>query len=98
MYPDFGIIKQSLRQRGIESCQQMCDVMFWDTDQEGTERLTVRLCFVNFDGAKALKACSEVPEDNNINLGDSFVMEYCKETADGITMLCNWVKEQLKNN
>lgn len=109
MYPDFEIIKQSLRKRGIETCQQMCDAMFkealvvlmpWDTDldQEGTERLTVRLCFVNFDGEKALRACYEVLGDNSIHLGDSFVITHCKETVDGITMLCNWVTEQLKKN
>jgi aspartate/methionine/tyrosine aminotransferase len=104
MYPDFEIIRSALSQQGITSCQGMCDAMFkeasvvlmpWDTDCEGSERLTVRLCFVNFNGEKALKAAT-CSEDLSLHLSNSFVEEYCRETVEGITILCKWCNEQIK--
>ncbi len=44
--------------------------------------LTVRFCYVNFDGAKALSKSIETGRDKALNM--KFMMKYCKETVDGV--------------
>ena len=56
------------------------------------EELTVRLCFVNFDGSVALKASEAVGLENP--LPDDFVEKHCELTAGGIQALKNWVLKQ----
>ena len=53
------------------------------------EELTVRLCFVNFDGSVALKASEACGLKKP--LPDDFVEKCCELTASGIQALKNWV-------
>lgn len=46
------------------------------------DELTVRLCFVNFDGAKALQESRRIGIDNP--LPENFVQEACTPVYDGI--------------
>ncbi|XP_068695395.1 aspartate aminotransferase-like isoform X1 [Montipora foliosa] len=102
MFPDFEAIRCALAKRGITTAQQMCDTLFEEVSValmpggpsflRPLEELTVRLCFVNFDGHGALKA-SEAVGFNNPLPGD-FVEKYCKLTAEGIQALKKWVVTQ----
>lgn len=101
MFPDFEIIRKDLFKRGIQSCQEMCDALFeeasvalmpWDTECYGTDRLTVRFCYVNFDGEEALRASMD--DGGSAALNESFVTEKCSKTAEGIEALCEWVNKQ----
>lgn len=105
MFPDFEAIRCALAKRGITTAQQMCDAIFDEVSValmpggpsflRPVEELTVRLCFVNFDGHAALKASESVGLNNP--LPDDFVKEYCELTAEGILALKKWVISQ-KNN
>lgn len=99
MYPDFEIIRNELEKQGIRSCQEMCDLLFqecavalmpWDThDTTERERYTVRFCYVNFDGEKALQASVAIGGDEPLN--DGFVIDHCKKTVLGMEALCGWI-------
>ncbi|XP_074653756.1 aspartate aminotransferase-like isoform X1 [Tubulanus polymorphus] len=101
MLPDFEIIRPNLTRRGISTGKEMCQAILRECSvalmaggpaflRPSTE-LTVRLCFVNFDGALALKASRDIGLD--VNLDDQFIQTYCQVTYDGIKALVKWVVE-----
>jgi len=102
MFPDFEVIRCALAKRGITTAQQMCDAIFEEVSVRlmpggplflrPVEELTVRLCFINFDGTVALKASEAVGLDNS--LPDAFVEKHCELTAGGIQALKKWVLSQ----
>ena len=102
MFPDFEVIRCSLAKRGITTAQQMCDAIFKEVSValmpggpsflRPAEELTVRLCFVNFNGSVALKASEAVGLENP--LPDDFVEKHCELTAGGIQALKTWVLTQ----
>ena len=53
------------------------------------EELTVRIAYVDFDGARALAASEQIPLDQDI--GPDFIEFYCHNTKKGIELLCDWV-------
>lgn len=102
MFPDFEVVRCALAKRGITTAQQMCDAIFEEVSValmpggpsflRPVQELTVRLCFVNFDGAVALKASEAIGLDNP--LPDGFVEKHCELTAGGIQALKKWVLSQ----
>ena len=105
LFPDFEVIRGVLAKRGITTSKQMCDAIFKEVSVallpggpdflRPAQELTVRLCFVHFDGSLALKASQAVSLDNPLPAG--FVEEHCKSTADGIQALKEWVLSQKAN-
>ncbi|KAL9988820.1 hypothetical protein ACROYT_G003308 [Oculina patagonica] len=102
MFPDFEVIRCALANRGITTAQQMCDAIFEEVSValmpggpaflRPVTELTVRLCFVNFDGSIALKASEAIGLDDP--LPDGFVEKHCALTADGIQALKQWTLSQ----
>ena len=102
MLPDFEVIRCALAKRGITTAQQMCDAIFEEVSValmpggpsflRPVEELTVRLCFINFDGSAALKASEAVGLRSP--LPDDFVEKNCELTAGGIQALKKWVLTQ----
>lgn len=102
MFPDFEVIRCALASRGITTAQQMCDAIFEEISValmpggpaflRPVQELTVRLCFVNFDGSIALKASETIGLNNS--LPDGFVEKHCALTAGGIQALKQWTLNQ----
>lgn len=102
MFPDFEVIRCALANRGITTAQQMCDAIFDEVSVtlmpggpaflRPVQELTVRLCFVNFDGSIALKASEAIGLDDP--LPDGFVEKHCALTAVGIQALKQWTLSQ----
>ena len=102
MFPDFEILRGALANRGIVTCQKMCDAIFEEclvTLMPGgppflrpVDEFTVRLCYVNFDGAKALTASKAI--GLQVQLTDEFVTEHCSLIAQGILALKEWIVKQ----
>lgn len=102
MFPDFEILRGALAKRGIVTCQMMCDAIFQEAlvalmaggpaFLRPIEELTVRLCYVNFDGQHALKASEAI--GLQIPLPEEFVEEHCSLTANSIQALKQWVTKQ----
>lgn len=105
IFPDFGVVKDKLKTRGIETCQQMCDAIFAETSValmaggpaflRPVDELTTRLCFVPFDGTRALEASRALGLD--VTLPGNFVKEYCTPVYEGIQILKQWVTKQLES-
>ena len=58
------------------------------------KELSFRLCFVNFDGQKALEGGRKFGIDKDLD--DEFVRANCKSTVEGICALKEWTMKQLK--
>ena len=56
---------------------------------------TFRLCYINFDGEKALEASRKIGLD--VKLTEEFLRENCSNTLRGVDALTKWTLEQLKN-
>ncbi len=51
--------------------------------------MTLRLAYVDFDGARALSAYDEL---ENKEIKTEFLEMYCPNVINGINQLCDWLK------
>ncbi|XP_035827722.1 aspartate aminotransferase [Aplysia californica] len=101
MFPNFEVIRPALAARGVHTGDQMCALMLKEAKVavlaggpahlRPVEELTVRLCFVNFDGAPGLAESRRRGLEEG--LGDVFVKEFCTPVYEGITALKTWVNK-----
>ncbi|CAD5115692.1 DgyrCDS4643 [Dimorphilus gyrociliatus] len=92
MMPDFEVVRESLSRRNIHTGQQMCDAMLDECNValmsggpaflRPNNELTVRFCYVNFDGTKPLEKSREIGLDNPLPKG--FMEEYIPDMCNGI--------------
>ena len=52
---------------------------------------STRLCFIDFDGERALAASRQIGLDNA--LGPEFVGGHCSRMVDAMDALCSWVEQ-----
>ncbi len=94
LFVDFEKRRSALAEAGIHSAAELCEALLEDTGVAclpGTcfgrppEELTLRLSYVNFDGAAALAALSEGrPVDSE------FLESFCSQTLKAIELMCRW--------
>ena len=51
--------------------------------------LTMRMAYVDFDGARALAAAETLPKD--VEIGDEFVLRYAGDLVKAIESVAEWV-------
>lgn len=99
LFLDFTPFKDKLAARGITTSQQLCAKLLEDTgvallpgDAFGipAEHLSARLAYVEFDGAAALKAAEQLPE--NAPVPNTLLSTVFAKTERGITALADWLK------
>jgi aspartate aminotransferase len=99
LFLDFSPLSKQLNAKGIFNSNQLCEKLLEDTGvailpgeafQIPSERLTARLAFVNFDGAKALSMSETVPLSDM--LPPDFAENYCNSVLIGIQKIADWVK------
>ncbi|MCB9647119.1 MAG: aminotransferase class I/II-fold pyridoxal phosphate-dependent enzyme [Deltaproteobacteria bacterium] len=100
LFPDFEPLRARLEARGIHSGAQLCLQML---DEVGVamlpgedfgrpaEELTARLAYVDFDGAKALFASTQVPLEEP--LPDTFLDAQCYNCTEAIRRVASWLGE-----
>ncbi|XP_076437074.1 aspartate aminotransferase-like [Babylonia areolata] len=106
IFPDFEVLREPLRHRGIQTCEEMCTSMLAECSVavmaggpsylRPVEELTTRLCYVNFDGDDALKQSRQLGLETS--LPSDFVQTACTPVYDGIMALKTWVKNILNEN
>jgi aspartate aminotransferase len=98
LYADFTPLAGPLEARGIETSPALCERLLEDTGVailpgsffgQPLEKLTARLAYVDFDGAKALTAAEQVPRKNGLQ--EEFLGTYCEPVVTAIERLCEWV-------
>jgi aspartate aminotransferase len=94
LFPDFSPLRPALATRGIATSAQLTESLLEDTGVAtlpGTafgrpaDELTLRLSYVNFDGAAALQAVHA-----GERVDDSFLQRHCPASVEAIARLAGW--------
>ncbi|XP_052284109.1 aspartate aminotransferase-like isoform X4 [Dreissena polymorpha] len=99
IFPNFEVLRETLTAQGIHTCEQMVEKLFRETAvsvmaggpgflRPETE-LTVRLCFVHFDGSDALLESERI--GRGTPFPEDFVRTHCTNVHDGIQKMSRWV-------
>ncbi len=100
IFPDFGPFKERLYERGITNSRDLCRRLLDETGVaalpgsvfgRAPEELTVRMAFVEFDGAAALRDCAAMGETCTLN-GD-FQQRHFAHVLEGVDKLCQWLAQ-----
>jgi len=98
LFPDFEPLREELRSRGVETGAELCQRLLEDTGVallpgsdfgRPAEELTVRLSYVDFDGASALAAAELMPRDQP--LGEEFLGASCRRVIEGVEAIAGWL-------
>ncbi|MBW2523778.1 MAG: aminotransferase class I/II-fold pyridoxal phosphate-dependent enzyme [Deltaproteobacteria bacterium] len=99
LFPSFEPVAAQLAQRGVATSAALCEQLL---EQAGVallpgsdfgrpeQELTVRLAYVDFDGARALEAIDQLPRDAQVD--EAFLREHCGPTVTGVQRICEWVE------
>jgi len=97
-FPDFEPVREKLAAKGITSSTELCARLIEDTGVAilpGTAfgrpegELTVRLAYVDFDGARALAAAEQVPVGNELH--EAFLRQNCEKVITAFDLLGEWL-------
>jgi aspartate aminotransferase len=99
MFPDFEPLRDKLADRGIHTGEQLCRTLLKETGVamlpgscfgRPERELTLRLAFVDFDGARVLAAAEQMPADQPLD--EAFLDQYCPKVLTAIRLVCHWLK------
>jgi aspartate aminotransferase len=98
LFPDFGAFEYELRASGVSSSEELCTHLL---DKTGVAtvpgsafgrskgELTLRLAYVDFDGAETMRAADALPKE--AALDEAFLRRYCSRVIEGIDRLHAWL-------
>ena len=98
LFPDFSPLKDKLAERDITDSPTLCERLLEETGVAtlpGTDfgrpeqELTLRLAYVDFDGARALSAAEATPAGKELD--KEFLELYCPNVTHAINAICNWI-------
>ena len=99
LFPNLEPLRAQLAERGINDSNKLSDRLLEETGVATLPgsafgrppgELTLRLAYVDFDGARALLAAEQLPATEDID-GD-FLALYCPNVVQGIDAACQWLK------
>jgi len=99
LFPNFEHYREKLIKKNIYTSVELCDHILEDTGVamlpgrdfgRQPEELTVRIAYVDFDGAAALEA--EAKCDKYKDFNGNFLNENCGKIVTATEKLCNWLK------
>lgn len=100
LFPNFEFYKQKLIEHDIYTSVELCNRLLADTGVamlsgrdfgRQPEELTVRMAYVDFDGAKALEEAAKLSRTKEIT--ETFLKKYCPNMIDGTNLICDWLKK-----
>jgi aspartate aminotransferase len=103
LFPDFGPLRAALAARGINDSAMLCERLLEETGVatlpgvefgRPREELTLRLAYVDFDGARTLVAAQQIPQEKELD--QAFLELYCPNVVHAITAMCRWIKTPAK--
>ncbi|ORJ60231.1 pyridoxal phosphate-dependent aminotransferase [Geothermobacter hydrogeniphilus] len=98
LFPDFEPLREKLAARGIGTSPELCKRLLDETGVAilpGTafgrpeEELTVRLAYVDFDGARALAAAEQVPGGKDLD--EAFLRQNCEKIVTAFDLIEEWL-------
>lgn len=99
LFLDFAAFGAELLATGINTSIELCERLINDSGVallpgvafgRPPSELTVRIAFVDFDGARALAAAGSIPAGKP--LPDNFSETYCPNCVRAIDLICHWVR------
>lgn len=99
IFPDFSPFKEKLRERKINSSEDMCRRLLEETGVamlpgsnfgRQPEEMTARIAYVDFNGRSALDAVKSLKEDQSID--ENFLKQYCGNVLKAIDRLSDWIQ------
>ncbi len=99
LFPDFGNFRDRLKSKGIETSSQLAEVVLKETGVaflpgnafgRPADELTVRMAYVDFDGAKALSSIESRPEGYQPD--DEWLEIHCPNCVQAMDQLIKWLK------
>ena len=99
LFPDLTPLRESIAARGIGTSEELCRRLLEETGVailpgkdfgRPAEEMTVRLAYVNFDGARALEAVGQLAPEEEV--GDELLKAHCGESLEGVARLCEWLR------
>jgi aspartate aminotransferase len=98
LFPDCSPLKEKLTSRGIVSSSDLCYRLLEETgvavlpgsdfNRDSTE-LTLRMAYVDFDGAGALGASHIIPLHEQ--LPEDFFKQHCARVLEGVKKMAEWL-------
>ena len=97
LLPTFEPLREQLESRGVGTAQALAERLLEETNVatlpghhflRPENELTLRLAYVDFDGAAALKAASEQPDGT---LDEAFLERYCGNVVKAVNRICEWM-------
>lgn len=100
LFPDYSPLADNLEKRGIASSKKLCEAILNEKHVAAVpgsafsrpcEELTLRMSYVNFDGANALAASETIPLHDP--LPDEFLEKYCGKTLEATRRICEFMNK-----
>jgi aspartate aminotransferase len=97
LFPDFSDLRERLNSRGILTSRQLCERLLSDVGVAclpGTDfgrpatEFSIRLAYVDFDGAAALDAA-----ESDAVMNESFLREYCPNVIAAADRIKQWFEQ-----
>ena len=97
LFPSFTPFKHSMKKCGIATSRDLCEKLLEETGVatipgisfgRPVSELTLRLAYVDFDGAAALARSQEVPLDQELD--EHFLRECCGRVTRAVDLICDW--------
>jgi aspartate aminotransferase len=105
LFLDFGMFRQGLAASGISDSVELCERLINETGVallpgvafgRPAAELTVRIAFVDFDGAAALEAAGKF--STATKLPEDFSKTHCADCVTAIELICQWVSALPKSS
>jgi len=100
LFPDFTPVINDLKRKKIDNPKELCERLLNETGvallpgfafNRPKDEFTVRMAYVDFDGAKALSASKIIPL--NESLPDNFSELWCSNVIEGTKKIVEWLKQ-----
>lgn len=101
LFPDFSPLQERLAARGVTDSGSLCEGLLTEAGVatlpgvefgRPREELTLRLAYVDFDGARALSAAQQIPMAEELNR--AFLELYCPNVVQGIEAMVRWLGQK----
>jgi aspartate aminotransferase len=98
LFPDFSNHIDNLHAAGITTSEQLCNRLLEDTGiavlpgsvfGRPPHEMTMRLAYVDFNGAQALVSAGMLPKDKPLN--EDFLRANCREMLEAADLICSWI-------
>ncbi|MBN2090707.1 aminotransferase class I/II-fold pyridoxal phosphate-dependent enzyme [candidate division KSB1 bacterium] len=100
LFPDFSPFREELAKRKITNAATLCKRLLEEIGvavlpgsdfARPADELTIRIAYVDFDGARALAASETVPLDHP--LPEEFVYLWCNRAVEAMHEIVDWLKK-----